>query len=75
MRILGRDMSISTSFELPSIPGGVAASEEFLYNLVSAEVRCLTHDGTEVAKYEDAGQARCLPCARAGWATLLRALR
>ena len=25
VRILGRDMSISTSFELPSIPGGVAA--------------------------------------------------
>jgi len=52
--ILRRDMSTSTSFELPSIYGNVVASEEFIYaNEENNEVYCRTHDGTEVAKYEE----------------------
>ena len=59
VRILGRDMSTSTSFELSSYYGDVVASEEFIYaNEDSNEVRCLTHDGTEVAEYEE--QDKCI---------------
>ena len=53
VHILRHDMSVVSSFETPSF-GGVAASEEFLYkNDANTEVVCLTHDGTEVAKYQD----------------------
>jgi len=54
VRILGRDMSSGgTSFELPSSAGYIAASEEFIYANVDFGIRCFTHAGTEVAKYED----------------------
>eukprot|EP00964_Phaeocystis_antarctica_P072403 scaffold44267_cov69-Phaeocystis_antarctica.AAC.3 len=63
VRILARDMSSGTSFELPTGQGGlhIAASEQFLYATGSidsqvhdlSEVRILTHAGTEVASYED----------------------
>jgi hypothetical protein len=54
VRILGRDMSTSTSFKLSGHYGDVVASEEFIYaNEEGDEVRCLTHDGTEVAQYEE----------------------
>ena len=59
VHILGRDSFELPSFELPSfelpsIYGNVAASEEFIYaNEENNEVYCRTHDGTEVAKYEE----------------------
>ena len=59
VHILGRDMSTSTSFELSSYYGDVVASEKFIYASEGGnEVRCLTHDGTEVAKYEE--QDKCI---------------
>ena len=60
VRNLGRDMSSSgPSFELPNFYGNVVASEEFIYNTqdLSKEVYCRTHDGTEVAKYEEQDKA------------------
>jgi hypothetical protein len=62
VRILARDMSSNTSFELPSVYGDFAASEQFLYvtECHANEVRCLTHDGTEVASYED--QDKIISC-------------
>ena len=62
VRILARDMSSNTSFELPSVYGDFAASEQFLYvtECHANEVRCLTHDGTEVASYED--QDKTISC-------------
>ena len=55
VHILGRDMSGGgASFELPSDYGQIAASEEFIYaSQEDCDIRCLTHAGTEVAKYED----------------------
>jgi len=60
VRILARDMSSGTSFEVPEGSGDVAASEQFLYVTESYanKVCCLTHDGTEVASYED--QDKCI---------------
>merc|ERR1712194_884471 len=48
-------MGSGTSFELPDGQGGIAASEQFLYTtaVVPNRLHCLTHDGTEVASYED----------------------
>eukprot|EP00964_Phaeocystis_antarctica_P055095 scaffold32393_cov69-Phaeocystis_antarctica.AAC.6 len=60
VHILARDMSSGTSFELPDGPGDVAASEQFFYVTESNEVCSLTHDGTEVANYED--QDKCISC-------------
>jgi len=55
--ILGRDMSGGgTSFGLPTSGSGcMAASEEFIYatELGGGDIRCFTHDGTEIAKYGD----------------------
>ena len=54
VRVLARDMAILSSFELPAIDGNIAVSEQFFYVTDSdGEVRSLTHDGTEVASYED----------------------
>ena len=54
VRILGRGMGTVSSFELSSIYGCIAASEEFVYATeVDFDMRCFTHDGTEVAMYED----------------------
>ena len=54
VRILPRDMSsIVTSFVLPTSPGCIAASEEFIY-ATRVGIASFTHDGTEVANYEDA---------------------
>ena len=51
--ILARDMSSSISLELPTGHGHIAASEEFVYVTgISGAITSLTHDGTEVAKYE-----------------------
>ena len=47
-------MSTSTSFELPTHSGCITASEEFIYATQDdCDIRCFTHDGTEVAKYEE----------------------
>ena len=55
VRILGRGMGTVSSFELSSIFGNVAASEEFIYVTEggAGDIHCFTHAGTEVAKYED----------------------
>ena len=53
VRILARDMSSNTSFELPSVYGDFAASEQFLYMATGDRLCCLTHAGAEVASYED----------------------
>ena len=54
VRILARDLSSRTSFELPAIYGRhIAASEQFLYTSAQKRLYCLTHDGTQVASYED----------------------
>ena len=54
MRILGRDMSTSTSFELPSDYGQIAASEEFIYAIHNfGHITSLNHDGTEVARHDE----------------------
>ena len=53
VRILARDMSSGTSFELPDGSGDFAASEQFLYMATGDRLRCLTHAGAEVASYED----------------------
>ena len=55
VRTLAHDMSSGASFEILDGPGDVAASEQFLHATALGEkrVRCLTHDGTEVASYED----------------------
>ena len=58
VRILARDMSSGTSFELPDefSQGDIAASEQFLYVTGNdGAITSLTHDGTEVASYEDPG--------------------
>ena len=51
-RILGRDMSVVSSFELPTIFGEIAASDEFIY-AADNDARCFTHAGTEVAQYTE----------------------
>ena len=52
--ILARDMSVVSSFKMPGSTGCIAASEEFIYaTQMECRMRCFTHDGTEVAKYED----------------------
>ena len=55
VRILARDMSIVSSFELSSYYGDVVASEEFIYAMNDdlGHITSRTHDGTEVATYED----------------------
>ena len=55
VRILGRGMGTVSSFELSSIYGNVAASEEFVYATEADEsyIHSFTRDGTEVAKYQD----------------------
>jgi len=54
VRILSRDMSIVSSFEMPTSYGGVAASEEFIYATHHfKDITSRTHDGTKVAKYQD----------------------
>jgi len=53
VRILARDMSSGTSFEVPSGYGDFAASEQFLYMATGDRLCCLTHAGAEVASYED----------------------
>ena len=58
VRILARDMSSGTSFELPDGSGDFAASEQFLYMTARNRLRCLTHAGAEVASYED--QEKCI---------------
>ena len=53
-RILGRDMSVVSSFELPTFYGYIAASEKFVYAACASErITSLTHDGTEVGIWED----------------------
>ena len=70
MRILGPDMICSTSFELfgPAFAyGEMAASEEFVYHFgCGNRVSCITHDGTEVAKW----QPEDLPKAIVGYPVL-----
>jgi hypothetical protein len=65
VHVLGRDMSSRTSFELPMTCYGVAASEQFIYTLLvdreNNEVHCFTHDGTEVAKWEDPNKCIASP--------------
>ena len=63
VHILDRNMSsVGTSFELWSFHGDLAASEPFLYmNEENKQVRCLTHDGAEVAYYEEPGKRICYP--------------
>ena len=53
--ILGRDMSVVSSFELSSIYGCIAAGEEFIYATEADEgyIHCFTDDGTEVVSYRD----------------------
>jgi hypothetical protein len=46
-------MSSNTSLEVPEGSDDVAASEQFLYMATGDGLCCLTHDGTEVASYED----------------------
>ena len=55
VRILGRDMSSSSSFQQLSIYGCIAASEEFIYTIHDfGHITSHTHDGTEVVfAYED----------------------
>ena len=54
VRILPRDMSSATSFELPTKAGDVAAGEQFLYTTgTNTDVISLTYDGVEVASYID----------------------
>ena len=50
--ILARDMSVVSSFDLPTVSHCIAASEEFIY-ATNCNIRCFTHDGTEVAEYVD----------------------
>ena len=57
VRILARDMNVVSSFEMPTRSGcgfgNLAASEEFIYTIEgSLDMRCFTHDGTEVTKYD-----------------------
>ena len=53
VQILARDMSSGTSFRLPEGHGCLAAAcEQFLYMTgYDDKIRCLTHDGAEVASY------------------------
>ena len=56
--ILGRGMRKITSFKLPTSSGTIAASEEFLYvtgrgRIIPGRITSLTHDGIEVATWED----------------------
>ena len=62
VRILARGRSSGTSFELRDGRADIAASQQFLYVTVLYENRlyCLTHDGTEVASYED--QRKFISC-------------
>ena len=54
LRILDGDMICSTSLDLSVYADyGMAASEEFVYAGGGNRVRCLTHDGTEVANWQD----------------------
>ena len=54
VHILARGMSSGTSFELPNSYGDIAAGKQFLYVAgIEGAITSLTHDGTEVASYED----------------------
>ena len=57
VRILSRDMSIVSSFEMPTSFGSVAASEEFIYATHYIDyinhITSFTHDRTEVVNYRD----------------------
>ena len=54
VRILGRDMSVVSSFELSAHSGCIAASEQFIYATQDdRDICCFTHDGTEVVNYRD----------------------
>ena len=54
VRVLARDMSSGTSFELPGSDGLVVAGEQFLYvNGSYGDINSLTHDGAAVASYKD----------------------
>ena len=56
VRTLARDMSSSASLQVPIGYGSIAASEQFFYTqavYASKGIHCLTHDGNEVASYED----------------------
>ena len=58
-RILSRDMSSGTSFELLNTFGDIAASEQFVYGRGNGgDITSLTHDGTAVASYE--AQEKCV---------------
>ena len=61
VRILGRDMGTVSSFEMPGSAGSITASEEFIYATADRDVRCFTHAGTEVAKWEDPDKLVCWP--------------
>jgi len=60
-RILARDMSTASSFELPTDFGCITTSEEFIYTTADCDVRCLTHAGTEVARWKDPDKLVCWP--------------
>ena len=54
VRILARDMSVVTSFELPGSAGCITTSEEFIYATETTGegyIHCFTRAGTEVVKY------------------------
>ena len=55
VRILARDTSSVSSFELPTGSGYIAAGEEFVYAIGDNDgaITSLTHHGTKVASYED----------------------
>ena len=61
VHILRRDMSVVSSFEVQSW-GGVAASKEFIYVAHGHKhITSLTHNGTEVAKYQDPDKRIAFP--------------
>jgi len=67
VRMLGRDMSVIRSFELPTLAGSsflsIAASEEFIYATLEGgnHVACLFHDGTVVATWQDSDKSIEIP--------------
>ena len=56
-------MSSGPSFELPKGYGDIAASEQFVYTTTFGDkgLRCLTHDGTEVASYQASDECIYFP--------------
>ena len=63
VHVLARDMSSGTSFELLSVYGDIAASEQFLYTTQNSHggVCCLTHVGAAVASFTDIDQVVYTP--------------